>query len=105
MAGRTHGLSRPHRDRAGPRVVEGGPDQRRALSAAGVRPATTGAETRSRSRAMKVVTLSSETTAATQKVAAGVGALGGERGKGLAVSKGAAAARLRRRGSTFGEER
>ena len=73
--------------------------------AAGVRPATTGAKTRSRSRAMEVATPSAETTAITQKVAAGVGALGDERGRGFAVSEGAAAARLRRRGSTFGEER
>ena len=105
MAGRTHGLSRPHLDRADPRVVEGGPDRRHALGAAGVRPATIGAETRSRSRAVEVATPSAVTIAAMQKVAAGVGALGGERGRGLAVSEGAAAARLRHRGSAFGEER
>ena len=74
-------------------------------AALGVRPATIDAETRSRSRVVEVATPSAETTAAMQKVAAGVGALGGERGRGLAVSEGAAAARLRRRGSAFGEER
>src|SRR5438128_2151981 len=105
MAGRTHGLSRPHLDRAGPRVIEGGPDRHRALGVAKVRPATTGAETRSRSRAVEVATSSAEMTAAKQKVAAGVGALGSERGRGLAVSEGATAARLRHRGSAFGEER
>src|SRR5436190_24278553 len=104
MAGRTHGLSRPHLDRAGPRVIEGRPDRRRALGAAEVRPATTGAETRSRSRAVEVATPSAETTAATQIVAVRVGTLGGESSRGLAVSEGAATARLRRRGSALGEE-